>query len=138
MATMGKCGFLGRLLSTEWSPNSLQSPLASPCPLTSAGAIPPDKPRGAGTPGIRPRSLRHSAEGEPRVRAAPQAAAGPQPAQEGVPGGAACGPPSCPCSTALALRQQDHAGGAQALVGAPQVAALEGARWRKLQALVNV
>ena len=124
-----------------------QSGFQTPCKalprrtLTGAGAILLDEAHGAGgTPGTQPCSLRHAAEGKLSVEGpSPRAAAQPQPAQGGVPGGAArCAPSVRPCCTALSARQQGPAGGTQALVGAPQVAALKGTWWRKLQALVYI
>lgn len=109
------------------------------CTLTSAGAIPPDEARGAGgTPGTC--SLCHTTQGELSVEGLyPWGITWPQPVQGSVLGRAACcGPSICPCCATLSTWQQGPARGAQALVGAPQVAALEGTGWRKEQALVHV
>lgn len=109
--------------------------------LTSTSAVPLGEARGAGLGlGTQPCSLRHAAQGELSVeRPSPRAAAQPQPAQEGILGVAAHRAPAlCLCRATLPTWQQGSAGGTQALVGAPQVAALKGTRWRKLQALVYV
>lgn len=126
-----------------WGQSSLQTLCkALPrCTLTSAGAVPLAEARGAGLGlGIQPCSLRHAAQGELSVEGpSPRVAAQPQPAQEGIPGVAAHHAPAiCLCCATLPAWQQGPARGTQALVGAPQVAALKGTRRRKLQALVYV
>lgn len=127
------------LLGTKQSLNSLQHPL--PSTLTGAGAIPPDVARGAGGGPGSPRCiLGHTAQGQPAVPGpSPRAAARALPAQGSVPGLAArCVPSVHPRRAAPPARQHGLASGAQALVGAPQVAALEGARRGEIQALVDI
>lgn len=126
-------------MDIKWPSNSLQhpSPIFPLCTLTTAGAIPLDKAHGAaGAPGTQPCSLCHPAEGELGVEGLSPGAAWTQPAQGDVLGGAA--PSIHPRCDALAAWRQGPAGGAQALVGAPQVATLKGAGRRRLQALVYI